>query len=297
MPAPTVSVIIPAYNAARFIGRTMDSVSRQSFDDLEIIVVDDGSTDDTAEIVLSHPDPRIRLIRQANASQAAARNRGIAASSAPYLSFLDADDLWTPDKLAKQVAAMGDVDLCCTDGSSIDLEDALIQTGIFPGHSGAVWEKLLTRNFIACSSVMLRRSALEPLDAYFRLGRQGCEDWDLWLRVAARGTVRHLAENLLLYRIHPGNISKRLDLMIASQNQVLEDAAAAPPFGLPPDLLAKKIRRAKVLNSIRHGHLCLATQPDQAQSYFTSAIRTEWWYWRSYWGLAKTFLLKARNSP
>ena len=104
---PTVSVVIGTYNSARWLGATIDSVRRQTFQDWELVIVDDGSTDDTRRVVGGHADdPRIRYVFQTRAGRSAARNRGIAMSSGPLVAFLDADDLWRPEKLAKQVSTL-----------------------------------------------------------------------------------------------------------------------------------------------------------------------------------------------
>jgi len=208
-----VAVVIPTYNQAQYIGSTIESVQLQTFTDWELFVIDDGSADNTAEIVRRFlGDKRIHYQRQQNAERAVARNRGVEKSIAPYIAFLDADDLWHPEKLAKQVRALTaqpDVGLVYTLADTIDpAGNRLQKSGRLPTHSGRVFDQLLRSNFIINSSVLLRRSLLMKVGLFdTHLPVFGSEDWDLWLRIARQYPVCVVDRELTFYRVHPENTS------------------------------------------------------------------------------------------
>lgn len=211
-PQPLVSVVVAAYNATAYLGETLASVAAQRYDELEIIVVDDGSTDGTSELVLDYArrDPRIRLIRQPNAGVGAARNTGIAAASGKYIAPLDADDLWEPDKILAQVVEMerwGDeagFAYCWV--RTVDEASRFIALQPPCSASGRLFNVLFFRNFLHNASVPLfRATALKRVGGYATReeqgGVQGCEDWDLCLRVAEHYQVCVVPRVLVSYRI------------------------------------------------------------------------------------------------
>ena len=176
----TVSVIIPAYNASRTIRETLESAAAQTHRALEILVVDDGSSDETPAIVegFASGDPRVRLIPQANGGVAAARNSGIAASSAEFIAPLDSDDLWHPTKIARQldIFATGgpDIGLVYTWFALIDDRSRVKQLRHHPEHQGEVLAPLAFHNFIGNgSSALIRRSALAHTEGYDSSLRRG----------------------------------------------------------------------------------------------------------------------------
>jgi glycosyltransferase involved in cell wall biosynthesis len=155
-------------------------------------------------------DKRIHYVVQRNQERAVARNAGIEKSSAPYIAFLDADDLWHPEKLAKQLAAIRaqpDVGLCYTFADSIDLDGKRLQkSGRSHAYSGKVFDRLLHSNFIVNSSVLVRRATLMKVGLFdSQLPVFGSEDWDLWLRIARQQRVCLVEEELTFYRVHLEN--------------------------------------------------------------------------------------------
>ena len=209
---PTVSVVIGTYNSARWLGATIDSVRRQTFQDWELVIVDDGSTDDTRRVVGGHADdPRIRYVLQTRAGRSAARNRGIAMSSGPLVAFLDADDLWRPEKLAKQVSALGAepaAGLCYTAARFIDAAGRQLPIRKpLRAVSGRILPRLMRGNVIILASVLVRRTCLDAVGA-FEATLHACEDWDLWLRLARRYPVAVVDEELTLYRVHGDNTAR-----------------------------------------------------------------------------------------
>ncbi len=239
---PLVSVITPAYNAAATIEATLRSALDQTYDHLEILVVDDGSTDETVAIVQDMQDNRLCLIQQSNQGVAAARNRAIAEARGSLIAPLDADDIWYPTKLATQVRrmeaggpAMG---MVYSWWVRID-ETGQIRGSSFPCRAeGSVALRLLYANFIGNASVPLyRRDAVLEAGGYdaslHARGAQGCEDWDLSLRVAARHTTGVAPGHLVGYRRGMITMSSDVSTMARSYAEVVagfrRDWPSAPP--------------------------------------------------------------------
>jgi len=214
MPAgsPSVSVVIATRDRARFIAETIESVQRQTFTDWELVIVDDGSTDDTRGVVARYTsDARIRYLARPPEGRSAARNHGIAASSAPLIAFQDADDLWEPTKLARQVAALAadpGAGLCYTAARFVDAGGARLPMRKPPAPlAGDVLPRLARGNVIILASVVVRRACLDQVGA-FEPTLHACEDWDLWLRIARRFRVAFVDEELTRYRVHGGNTAR-----------------------------------------------------------------------------------------
>lgn len=218
---PGVSVIIPAYNASRWLNETLATAANQTFTDIEIIVVDDGSTDDTAAIVerWAGRDSRIRLIRQQNGGVARARNTAIAAASAPFVAPLDADDLWHPTRLEKHMAAFAasddDVGVVYSPYRTITPEDLVWSDAPHLPVSGAVFEPQLCENIVGNGSgIMVRTSLLKQVGGYsstpFEHDAQGCEDWLVQLKLAYICRFVFVPEYLIGYRDTEDNMSSDL---------------------------------------------------------------------------------------
>ncbi|SCB62251.1 Glycosyl transferase family 2 [Rhizobium aethiopicum] len=213
-----VSVVIPAFNASAYIERTLRSAICQTYTALEIIVVNDGSTDDTAKLVgrVAMSDPRIRLLSTSNRGVAAARNTGIEASSGRFLAFLDADDLWHRTKIEKQVAALNRLSSRWAAVYAlhylINEKDEIIQGGSSDGARGFIYARHLNFKFIGNGSALLvrRHVALElgGFDSsYAAAGIGGCEDLDFELKLASRYFIEVVPERLVGYRKHSGSMS------------------------------------------------------------------------------------------
>ena len=211
---PLVSVVIPAYNRASIVPRAIASVLAQTYQDWELIVVDDGSRDKTREAVEKFSDARIRLVRhQQNAGQSAARNTGIQAARGKYIAFLDSDDEWLPEKLARDVEAFeagGDqVGLVYCGKKLVGADGQLLKVRM-PTLQGDVHASLLQGDFIgSCSRVAVRRRVLEPLGG-FDESLCSYEDWDLWLRVAKVSTVALVPDCLVIRHFGPQQLSGAL---------------------------------------------------------------------------------------
>ncbi|MGH1571271.1 glycosyltransferase family 2 protein [Methylobacterium sp. P31] len=235
----TVSVVIPAFNAAPFIGRTIESVLSQTWRSLEIVVVDDGSSDDTVAIAQSccRGDDRVRIVRQENQGVAAARNRGIQESSAHLIAFLDADDIWAPTKISEQLASLRTNEAAAvsyTGFVNINESDRLIGSPHLPSASGPVLKGLAQLNFVGnASSMLVRRSAIEEI-GYFdtslrHVNATGCEDYDFLLRLAEKFEFAVVPAPLVLYRITTASMSSNAGRMARSWSIVAERAASRSP--------------------------------------------------------------------
>jgi glycosyltransferase involved in cell wall biosynthesis len=252
---PLVSIIIPAYNAAAFIGRTLDSVQAQTHARLEIIVIDDGSTDNTRNLVLKAAavDARVRVISTANQGVAAARNKGVAEAAGRYVAFVDADDLWHPSKIQKQLALLRSLsgEWCgvYTLYHFIDLEDRVIGHGSSRAPGGYIYARHMSYKFIGNgSTLLLRREAIDSVGGYdpgyaaSKIG--GCEDLDYELRLFARHKVAAVAERLVGYRLYDGNMSSDHFRMARSMTEVVERGIRRGPA---LSVYAKASARAFVL--------------------------------------------------
>src|SRR5437588_4956546 len=216
--SPTISVIMPAFNAAQHIRQSIQSVLEQTFDDWDLIVVDDGSTDETASVVASFRDSRIRCIRRENGGQAAARNTGITSTHGEFIAFLDADDLWLLEKLDRQldVARRTRADVVYCDGYVFfdSCNDERSDYFAFvPGLKG--WSTMKTLlyqyNRIATLSAMVKRNVIESVGLFdeSRLF-QNCEDYELWLRLARAGkTLYGMSDKLMRYPRHESSPTHR----------------------------------------------------------------------------------------
>jgi len=244
-PYPLVSIVIPAYNAAETIAETIESVRAQTLHDWEIVLIDDGSTDDTAAVVEAIGDPRIKVYRYPNAGQGESRNRGASHATGEFFAFLDADDLWTPDKIERMVEAIGAssdltavayswVDWMSEDGSTLTLGCAYTRQGY-------VYEKLLLSDFIAGgSNLMMWRGAFSRVGG-FNPDFPPAEDRDMWLRLAEKFHFVAIEAPLLQYRQVAQSQSANVTRMEKSQRRVIEAAFDRAPNNFPftelPELL------------------------------------------------------------
>lgn len=230
-----VSVIIPAYNAMNYLPETLKSVLRQSFADFEVLIIDDGSSDNLVQWVSELLDPRVKLISQNNQGVSVARNTGITHAQGEFVAFLDADDLWEPTKLEKQVRYLEDnpeVGLVYTWTAFID------QSGKFTGillasHAeGNVWEQIVVLDMISTgSSPMVRRNCFDSV-GLFDPHISGGEDRDMWTRIAAHYPLGVIKEPLTLYRRHPNNTTKNCKKMVQELRQVIEKTFQSTPIEL-----------------------------------------------------------------
>jgi glycosyltransferase involved in cell wall biosynthesis len=227
---PKVSVILTIYNQAKFLRDAVSSVLGQSFADFELIAIDDGSEDESFEILASFSDPRVRRVRQENRGVAAARNRGFKLSKGAYINFLDGDDYFGPDKLARQVEVLDsspEIGLVFCDVTTVDAEgrpssDYTVKSGLRP-FSENLLAALLAGGFMPPHAVLMRREVFEQVGMFDEdPSLAGNEDYDLWLRIAGEGHRAFFVDAKdAYYRIHGGNISLDRNRMSLSRRRVL----------------------------------------------------------------------------
>jgi len=292
---PRVSVIIPTYNYARFIEQAIESVLVQSYRDFEIIVVDDGSTDNTEEVVAKF-DNRVHYIRQANRGPNAARNTGIRAARGEFIAFLDADDLWLPEKLALQIelaAARPEAGLIY---GGILLFDSATQAviGYAPLsrlHEGWVMRHLYMDQFVTSPTPLIRREVFEQVGIFDERCMRS-DDWDMWLRIAASYQFALVPKPLALYRVHKSIASsKSLEAYAAEMVAFFERMAREYPAALA-DL--KQQRLGRFQGEIGRRYLAQGVLAS-ARRWLLAAIKTWPWSWWNYWLLVSTFLGPERS--
>jgi len=237
--APKVSIVITCYNYERFVATALRSALGQSFQDIEVILVDDGSTDGSEEKILPFlSDPRLRYIKQANLGQAKSKNRGIQESSGVYVAFLDADDQWAHDKLEKQTPLFNDpkVGVVYSRANYIDGNDQLLDFALtdefLQPRNGKVTEFLYMNNFVPFSSSVVRRECLEHLGAFDESLPMGI-DWDLWLRLSTHYQFNFVDEPLLLYRLgHSGQMSKNAETRHRCSDRIMSQFIQQHPVAI-----------------------------------------------------------------
>jgi glycosyltransferase involved in cell wall biosynthesis len=242
MDVPLASIIIPTFNCAPLLPRALESVLAQSLGPVEVIVVDDGSTDDTPAVLARYAG-RVLPIRQGNAGLSAARNRGLQRARGALVGFLDADDAYHPEKLARQAAALAARPECGWAYSDCWIEEQgvgerpVLASGRYgygrrQALEGWLFEALLPGNFIPVHTLLVRRPCLDaagPFDE--RLTRM--EDFDLLLRLAARTPAVYLPEPLATYYLQPGSLSRDRARMDRDKYEVLDKVARLFPERIP----------------------------------------------------------------
>ncbi len=268
-----ISVVIPAYNAEGTLDETLKSVRNQTYDDLEIIVIDDGSSDGTVDVACRHAtsDCRIRIISIKNSGVAHARNVGIAASRGEFVAPVDADDLWHPEKITRQMEVMrahgSKMGYVYTLYRRIDADGRILYSSGAGNIAGHVYLRSLLVNFVGNgSSLLARRAALDEVGGYepdlHRQGAQGCEDYLIQTLIARSWTVGLVPEYLTGYRRVPGAMSWDWERMARSHLVMLEHVARRFPETPRADLAAAEacIRTRLSIRILRQRRLLSAAR-------------------------------------
>jgi len=228
---PQVSVVMPAFNAAKTISIAIQSVLDQTITNWELLIINDGSTDNTLEVIAQFNDPRISTITQVNQGVAAARNTGLRQARGRYIAFLDSDDLWLPEKLQKQLSIFAKstdkLGLVYTKhrgfvqdtkkSFSMDVDASI-------GYSNDYY-RLLIIDYVPTLTVMIRASIVSEI-GYFREDFRGTEDWDYWIRVSQVYNLARVDDELALYRIAPNSLSRNKDRHAIEELKVLDSHLA-----------------------------------------------------------------------
>ncbi len=289
---PRISVIIPAHNVERYVAEAIDSVLNQTLTPAEVVIVDDGSNDRTGEIASRYGQP-VKVISQRVGGSGPARNLAVRNSTGDWLAFLDADDIWLPEKLERQFAKVGpETRFVCSDRYNFGDVQGMpeVHGELQPQREGDVFEILLREgNFIVTSSVVLRRDAFIeaggfPIDEDLMVA----QDWDLWMRVTALYPIVACHEPLVRYRLHPGGSSRQLEKMLLGRQRVVERALNLPK-GRGLSWLAKRriwaeTHRTNGWDAARSGRPLLAVQ-HYARSMATLPLQ-----WSAYEGMLRAAL-------
>lgn len=207
---PRVTVLIPVYNGEKYLHGAITSILAQSFSDFELLILDDGSTDKTVEIVKSYTDSRIRLIQnETNLGPCATRNKGLRSARGEYVAMLDCDDIACPDRLADQVAFLDSHPEFSMIGSAVEMLDSegrVSSVAFFRQPSDEIPPTLLFNNCFAHSTVMAKRSAL--LEERYKEDVHFSEDYELWVRVVKKYKTWNLPRILVRYRLHPSSVGQ-----------------------------------------------------------------------------------------
>lgn len=256
-----VSIIIPAYNQGHFLGAAIESALGQTYPNVEVIVVDDGSTDDTPQVAAGYAGERLRVVRQANAGLSAARNTGIRHARGKFLSYLDSDDQFLPEKIALLMEAMqSDPQIGLVAGQAIPVDEQGNQIGrIFDEPLPAQPERLLLGNPLHVGSVLVRQSWQERA-GFFDERLRSYEDWDMWLRLGLLGCgMRFVSRPVSLYRFHGRQMTRDGRQMTTATFAVLDNLFARTD--LPQSWLALRPQ------AYAQAHLRAAAQSFHAAAY------------------------------
>ena len=277
---PLVSIITPAFNARATIGYTIESVLSQTFSDFEMIIVDDGSTDNTAQLINNIKDERIVYIFQSNKDRAEARNHGIGIARGDYIAFLDSDDLWMQDKLEKQVPLLDEnpeIGLVYSDlyyFAHQTGEDLLQYSKKVKLHKGTVPVRLIIeRNFIQSPTPIIRREVFEEV-GLFDTCLIPVEDWDMWIRIVAKFPIDFIDEPLARYRVHENAIlwSQYPEKQYSAVNKMLDKVEHH--FDAQNTAIKSGINRGRALANYVYGLTLLNTcNYNEARSYFFEALK------------------------
>ncbi len=220
-----VSIVTATYNMADYIAETLDSILAQDYPHLESIVIDDGSTDNTTEVLAPYvATGRVRVIKQENAGQTVAKNRGIAEARGEFIAFCDADDTWRPDKLTKQVAAFAtdpNIGMVFSDINFMDGNGDPYDMPHMKRVGGKITAELLVDNFIPFPTSIVRARVLEEVNGFDEDLTMSI-DYDLWLRISLNYLMHYIPEPLANYRIWEGQMSNKMGERLDNFFKLLE---------------------------------------------------------------------------
>lgn len=291
-----VSIILPAYNSSSFISTTVESIKAQDYQFWELIIVDDGSTDDTVRIVSAMSDPRIHLVSQVNGGIAAARNTGIMHSKGKLIAFIDHDDYWHPHKLSSQLRVLErQAEVGVVYGGFLRWDpsqppafpDANIDISLIDDiHSGWIYHALLQTNWVLFSTAIFRREVFDRI-GLFDISTPPADDWDMAIRTSWHFQFIRLKQPLALYRIHAHQTSKRAvrkNHEAEFRERIIQTYGLVGPDGSQADPNDLNLRQFKA--HLNHGILHLQSNNyDTARQSLLKALGIKpfsvkaWLYW------------------
>jgi glycosyltransferase involved in cell wall biosynthesis len=272
----SVSVVVPAYNAARTLPATVASVESQTVRPLEILVIDDGSTDNTVEVARAISAGDLRVISQENAGHAAARNTGIAAARGRYVAFLDGDDVWLPDKLARQLDEIQrnpQIRALQTGAARVDDQLRLLWVQPCYRSEDQLWDTLCFQNLPALMSTLLIERELLNEVGGFDPSLVILQDWDLAIRLARRGQLHSLSDVLSAYRYFDTSQSANVEIHVEPGLRVLDKLFADPE--LPSAVRARRRAAYARFYLMLCGGSIRVKSPRSAAYWGTKALRAD----------------------
>jgi glycosyltransferase involved in cell wall biosynthesis len=294
-PPPAVSVVIAAYNMAQYVESAVSSVLAQTYADLEIVVIDDGSTDNIAVVMRAFADdPRVRFLPQSNQGQPKAKNAGIKAARGRFIAFCDADDLWEPRKLELQLPRFEDPAVGVVYSATATIDRAGSKTGEISGSgpSGYVLPQLFVKNFVPFGTTVVRRSVIDDCGMFDESFAMGI-DWDLWLRVARDWQFAFVDEPLYLYRVWPGQMSKNWKGRYEHSFRIMRKFIEKYPQALP----RRVIRRAYADSYVQQGICYAILEKDRRRALgeFWRGARTDPFFWMAWKEMGKLFVRRLQS--
>jgi glycosyltransferase involved in cell wall biosynthesis len=286
-----VSVVMAAYNPGHFIVPAIESILNQTYTNLEAIIVNDGSTDGTADYVRPFlSDPRVTYFEQENAGQTIAKNNGIAQATGEFIGFLDADDFFALNKFELQMPIFEldpAIGVVYSNAASVDEHNQVtnFRTNSFTCYNGRVTEQLFRRNFMPFSTAVVRKKAIDELGGFDESIDMGI-DWELWLRLSTKYQFYHVDESLLYYRIWAGQMSHKWKLRYQWADHIMKQFISQFP-----DVLSDKAIRlayADTYTSRGNLHLRKENNREAARADFKAALGQVWHYfpaWKSMIGM------------
>lgn len=239
---PLISVVIPAYNAENYIHATLDSVFNQSYKNIEVIVVDDGSKDSTQAILAAYPH-NVEVIKTENKGVSHARNTGIDAARGEWIAFVDSDDIWLPSKLEEQFIAIGECQWSHCDSVYIGENQSgdIKRSDYSHIPKGNVFEELIVENFITTSSILITKSLLNKYGKFDET--LAClEDWKLWIDIAHENPIAYCDKSLLEYRVYSGSTSRKARSVMPIHIELIDKIFKALPANTHYKELKKKAK-------------------------------------------------------
>lgn len=293
MPFVKVTVIVPTYNRENCITKALDSILNQTYPDYEIVVIDDGSTDNT-ETILKRYGNKIKYFYKSNGGPASARNLGIRTCSGEYIAFLDSDDTWLPNKLDLQISVLekdNDAGLVFSDMYLADEKDKNLFSDLTHPSEGKVFLKLLKNNFIPTSSVVLRKTCLQKTGLFNESKTLiGIEDYHLWIRLAKFFTVKYINKPLVNYYLGGDRLGS--DSRINKLTKIIEvfnDLNKTIELNYREKYIFSKIKAKLLYESGRY--LSKTGPPKESIKKFMGSIRLNPFYLRSYYFLVRNYLI------
>lgn len=273
---PLVSVVIPSYNRALYIGEAIESVLAQTYHNIEVIVVDDGSTDNTEEVIQPYLS-RIMYLQQENAERGASRNSGMRKATGEYLAFLDSDDIWLPSKVEADIKVLTQhpaVGLVYSD--IIQIDECGRQIGMLrrKPRNGRVTKFLMSENFVSIGAHLGRRELFENVGGFVEDRRlSGSEDWEMWIRLSTATDFMHVPMATSKIRVHKANTMANTEGMNKSMNYALELLRSAEYLS---DLEKQSLRKARSsVNLINAINFCTDGQLAKSKGCLLQALAAD----------------------